>query len=128
MAIKSISTDKAPKAVGPYSQASCGGPWIFCSGQIPIDPATNELLKGSIQEQTHQVMRNIGHVLKAAGADFADVVKVSIFLQNLDHFSAVNEVYAEYFTPPYPARATVEVAKLPLGADIEIEAIALREN
>ena len=127
MAIETISTDKAPQAVGPYSQAASNGPWIFCSGQVPIDPSTGKLIDGNIQEQTHQVMKNLKNVLEAADVDFSKVVRTTIYLQDMENFSKVNEVYAGYFTPPYPARATVEVAKLPLGADVEIDMIACRD-
>ena len=127
MTIKTISTDKAPAAVGPYSQAACHGPWVFCSGQVPIDPAIGKLIDGDIQEQTHQVMKNLKNVLEAAELNFSNVVRTTIFLQDMENFSKVNEVYASYFTPPFPARATIEVAKLPLGADVEIDAIACRD-
>ena len=127
MTIESISTEHAPQAVGPYSQAAASGPWIFCSGQVPIDPKLGKLIDGDIQEQTHQVMKNLQKVLEAADAQFSNVIKSTIYLQDMENFSKVNEVYASYFTPPYPARATVEVAKLPLGADVEIEVIACRK-
>ncbi|SMF79235.1 RidA family protein [Pseudobacteriovorax antillogorgiicola] len=126
MSIETISTESAPKAVGPYSQAACHGPWIFCSGQVPLDPQSGSLIEGNIQEQTHQVMKNLQNVLEAAGAKLSDVIKTTIYLQDMENFSKVNDVYAGYFTPPYPARATVEVARLPLNADVEIEVIACR--
>ena len=119
-----IQTDKAPTAVGPYSQAVRSGDFLFCSGQVPIDPASGQLIQGTISEQAHQVMKNLSAVLEAANLNLANLVKTSIFLKNMDDFTAVNEVYASYLTKPYPARATVQVAKLPLNADVEIEAIA----
>lgn len=126
MPIETISTDSAPAAVGPYSQAAMSGSLVFCSGQVPIDPKTSSLIEGDIQKQTHQVMKNLENVLKAANLDLSHIVKTTIYLQDMENFSKVNEVYAGYFNPPFPARATIEVAKLPLGAEVEIEAIASR--
>lgn len=127
MTIEAIHSDKAPKAVGPYSQATSIGDLVFCSGQVPIDPSTGEIVSGGIEAQTKQVMVNLENVLAAAGLNFTHVVKTTIFLQDMANFSKVNQVYAEFFKVPYPARATIEVAKLPLGADVEIELIASRK-
>ena len=124
MAIEKISTESAPAAIGPYSQAVRSGGFIFCSGQIPLLPETGEIVEGGIIEQTHQVMRNLGAVLHAAGVDFSAVVKTTIFLADLGDFSAVNGIYGQYVADPAPARATIQVAGLPKGALVEIEAIA----
>lgn len=121
---KIIFTDKAPAAVGPYSQAIQFGSTLFCSGQIPIDPATNELLKGSIEEQTEQVMKNVGEVLKAAGLGYEDVIKASIFITDMSNFPRINDVYAKYFPENPPARSCVAVKELPKSVDVEIEVIA----
>jgi 2-iminobutanoate/2-iminopropanoate deaminase len=122
---KVINTDKAPKAVGPYSQAIRAGSFLFASGQIPLDPATGKLVEGGIQEQARRVMENLKSVLEAGGADFSKVVKSTVFLDDLKNFALFNEVYAEYFPAEQPARSTFQVAGLPLGARIEIEMIAL---
>lgn len=122
---KVIQTIKAPKPIGPYSQAIRAGNFIFLSGQIPIDPSTGEMIKGDIRQQTRQVLENIKGVLESQGLNMEDVVKVTIFLKNMGNFSLVNKVYATYFPSFPPARSTVEVAKLPRNAEIEIEAIAL---
>ena len=124
---KIISTEKAPKAIGPYSQAVRARGLLFCSGQIPLDPKTGEMVSGDIEAQTRQVMKNIEGVLTAAGTGFARIVKTTIFLKSMDDFAAVNEVYAHYFTGTAPARSTVEVARLPKDALVEIEAIAVVE-
>jgi 2-iminobutanoate/2-iminopropanoate deaminase len=121
-----VETADAPKAVGPYSQAINQNGWLYCSGQIPLDPNSGQLIEGDIVAQTHQVMKNLEAVLKAAGYDFSSVVKSTIYLQDLKNFSKVNEVYAGYLSQPFPARAAFEVAGLPLGADVEIEMIAYR--
>ena len=118
-----IFTDKAPKAIGPYSQAIKFGDILFISGQVPVNPATGELT-GDIKVQTRQVLENIKSILAAAGASASDVVKTTVFLQNLDDFAAINEIYGAYFPKEAPARSTVEVARIPRGALIEIEAIA----
>ena len=118
-----IFTDKAPKAIGPYSQAIKFGNILFISGQVPVNPATGELT-GDIKVQTRQVLENIKSILAAAGASASDVVKTTVFLQNLDDFAAINEIYGAYFPKEAPARSTVEVARIPRGALIEIEAIA----
>lgn len=120
-----IQTAAAPQAIGPYSQAIAAAGFIFCSGQIPLDPSSGELVKGDVTQQTQRVMENLGAVLGQAGASFADVVKTTIYLTDLGDFSAVNEVYASYFADAPPARATVQVAALPKGSRVEIEAIAL---
>jgi 2-iminobutanoate/2-iminopropanoate deaminase len=122
---KVIQTEKAPKAIGPYSQAIQAGEFLFLSGQIPLDPKTGDLMKGDIREQTQQVLENIKGVLESQGLGMENVVKATIFLKDMANFNQVNEVYATYFTSFPPARSTIEVAKLPRDADIEIEAIAL---
>lgn len=119
-----IATDKAPKAIGPYSQGVKAGGFIFFSGQIPLDPATGELKGVDISEQTEKVMENIAGVLHAAGLDFTDVVKTTIYLTDLDNFATVNEIYGRRFPANPPARSTVEVKGLPRGAAVEIEVIA----
>jgi 2-iminobutanoate/2-iminopropanoate deaminase len=120
-----IQTEKAPKAIGPYSQAIQAGNLLFLSGQIPIDPKTGELVKGDIRQQAQQVLENLKGVLESQKLGMGEVVKVTIFLKDMGNFNQVNEVYATYFPSSPPARSTVEVAKLPREADIEIEAIAL---
>jgi len=120
-----VKTDKAPKAIGPYSQAVIANGFVFCSGQISLDPATGELIAGPIEDQARQVLRNLGAVLEAAGSSFDRVVKTTIFLQDMNDFGKVNQVYAEFFKTPFPARATVQVARLPRDAKVEIEAVAL---
>ena len=126
---QTISTPDAPKAIGPYAQAvSATGRLIFCSGQIPLDPQTGEIVgAGDVREQTERVMQNLAAVLSAAGASFAQVTKTTIFLTDLQDFAAVNEVYAKHVGESPPARATVQVAGLPRGASVEIEAIAVVE-
>jgi 2-iminobutanoate/2-iminopropanoate deaminase len=119
-----IHSEGAPKAVGPYSQAVRSGGFLFTSGQIPLDPTTGRLIEGSIDAQTRRVLENLRSVLEAAGATFADVVKTTIYLTNLADFATVNGVYASYFSSAPPARSTVQVAALPLGAAIEIELVA----
>jgi 2-iminobutanoate/2-iminopropanoate deaminase len=119
-----IQTDLAPKAVGPYSQAVLLGNMLYCSGQIAIDPSTNEVLKGNVQAQTHQVMKNIEAVLKKAGLGFGHILKTTIFLTDMNDFATVNEVYASYLQSPYPARSTVAVSGLPKGVNVEIEVVA----
>jgi 2-iminobutanoate/2-iminopropanoate deaminase len=125
---ETITTDRAPKAIGPYSQGviASGRLMLFCSGQIPLDPATGELVgAGDVRKQTERVLENLGAVLAAAGSAFRDVVKTTIFLADLQDFAAVNEVYARYFPERPPARATVQAAGLPKGALVEIEAVAV---
>src|SRR5947207_9610690 len=121
-----ISTEKAPKAIGPYSQAISVGDFIFTSGQIPLDPATQQLVQGDIRAQTERVMENLGAVLAAAGVGFDKVVKATIFVADLNDFAAVNEIYGKRFPENPPARSTVQVAALPKGARVEIELIATR--
>ena len=120
-----ISTENAPKAIGPYSQAVKAGNLMFISGQIPLDPKTGDLVSESIDDQAKQVLNNIKSICEAAGQSIDDIVKISIFLTDLENFAIVNEVMKEYFAEPYPARATVEVSGLPLGVNVEIEAIVL---
>jgi 2-iminobutanoate/2-iminopropanoate deaminase len=120
-----IQTDKAPKAIGPYSQAIQAGNLLFLSGQIPLDPASGELVKGDVRQQTQRVLENLKGVLDSQKLGMEDVVKVTIFMKDMGNFNQVNEVYATYFPSSPPARSTVEVARLPRDADIEIEAIAL---
>lgn len=121
-----IHTDHAPKAVGPYSQAVMVGDMLFCSGQIAIDPKTNEVMKVSVKDQTHQVMKNIEAVLKQASLNFGSIVKTTIFVTDMNDFATVNEVYSSYLQAPYPARSTVGVAALPKGVNVEIEVVALK--
>jgi len=119
-----IHSDKAPKAIGPYSQAIHTPNFVFTSGQIPIDPASGKLIEGGIKEQTRRVLENLKAILEAAGTDFTKAVKVTVYLVDMNEFSQFNEIYSEYFTSDQPARSTVQVAALPLGASIEIEIIA----
>lgn len=121
---RSICTDQAPAAIGPYSQAIGFGPLIFTSGQIPIDPATGKILTGDIQTQTRRCLENIKAILEAAGAGMQHVVKVTVFVKDMNDFEKINQVYAEYFSSPAPARSLVEVSRLPRDVGIEIEAIA----
>jgi len=123
---KIICTEKAPKAVGPYSQAVEANGFLFISGQIPIDPSTGKVVEGGIKEQTEQVLKNIGAILKEAGLDYKNVVKTTCLLSDMDNFAAMNEVYARYFTSEMPARAAYGVVRLPLGVMVEIECIAVR--
>ncbi len=119
-----IASHEAPQAIGPYSQAVRVGDLVFLSGQIPLDPATGEIVQGDTAEQTRRVMENLGAVLRAAGADFSEVVRSTVYLVNLADFGKVNEVYGGYFSSEPPARVTVQVAALPRGASVEIEMIA----
>lgn len=123
---KIIHTDEAPKAVGPYSQAVEKNGVLFISGQIPIDPAIGKIVDGGIKEQTEQVLKNIGKILEVAGYSYADVVKSTCLLSDMDNFTAMNEVYARYYPENPPARAAYGVVRLPLGALIEIETIAIK--
>lgn len=123
----SIHTDQAPQAIGPYSQAIRAGGFIFCSGQIPNDPATGQFVEGGIAEQTEQVLKNLSAVLEAAGSSLNRVVKTTVFLADMFEFAQMNDVYGKFFADNPPARATVEAARLPRDARIEIEAIALAE-
>ena len=123
---KIINTPDAPKAVGPYSQAVEVNGILFISGQIPIDPAIGKVIDGGIREQTEQVLKNIGNILKAAGYCYADVVKSTVLLNDMDNFTAMNEVYAKYYPENPPARAAYGVVRLPLGVLVEIETIAAK--
>jgi 2-iminobutanoate/2-iminopropanoate deaminase len=120
-----VKTENAPQAIGPYSQAIVAGGFVFASGQIPIDPQTGEFVAGGVGEQTEQVLRNLSAVLKAAGSDFAHVVKTTVYLADMHDFAAMNEVYGRYFQTAPPARATVQAARLPRDARVEIDLIAL---
>ncbi|MFB3896787.1 MAG: RidA family protein [bacterium] len=124
MARNVIKTNNAPEAIGPYSQGMRIGQFIYTSGQIPIDPKTNTIVGGGIKNQTKQVLDNLKAVLAASGASMQDVVKTTVFLSNMLDFSAMNEVYATYFSEPYPVRTTVQVAKLPKDVAIEIDVVA----
>lgn len=119
-----IHTDKAPKAVGPYSQAVKMGDFLFCSGQVSINPADQQVFTGDIREQTEMVLKNVEAVLQQAGMNFSHVIKTTIFLTNMADFTTVNEIYAKKFTSAFPARSTVAVAGLPKGVNVEIEVIA----
>jgi 2-iminobutanoate/2-iminopropanoate deaminase len=122
-----VTTDGAPKALGPYTQAirSSGETLVFCSGQVGLDPASGNLVAGDITAQTRQALRNLGAVLDAAGTSLAFVVKTTVFLADMNDFAAMNAIYGEFFPAPYPARSTVQVARLPKDALVEIEAIAI---
>ena len=122
-----VSTPMAPKAIGPYSQGVRAGELIFVSGQVPIDPATGQIIEGDIRAQTRRVLANVGEILQAAGASFANVVRTTVFLTDLDDFAAMNEVYGTFFEAQLapPARSTVQVARLPRDARIEIDVIAV---
>src|SRR5471030_2792584 len=124
---QAISSPDAPKAIGPYSQAVRAGQLLFLSGQVPLDPATGLIVEGDIAAQTRRVFENLGAVLKAGGRSFADVVRTTVFLADMNDFAAVNEVCGQYFSEPYPARATVQVTRLPKDARVEIDAIATYE-
>jgi 2-iminobutanoate/2-iminopropanoate deaminase len=121
---QAVSSPDAPKAIGPYSQAVRAGQLLFVSGQVPLDPATGQIVSGDIAAQTRRVFDNLGAVLKAGGRSFADVVRTTVFLADMNDFATVNEVYGTYFSEPYPARATVQVARLPKDARVEIDLIA----
>ncbi len=122
-----IATERAPRAIGPYSQAVRAGNLLFASGQIPIDPSTGEFVAGGIVEQTEQVLRNLSAVFEAAGLGLSDIVKTTVFLADMDDFTAMNEVYGRFFGQNPPARATVQAARLPRNAKVEIEATAVIE-
>jgi 2-iminobutanoate/2-iminopropanoate deaminase len=121
-----ISTTDAPGAIGPYSQAIATGNFVFCSGQVPLEPASGALVEGDVRAQTRRALENLSGVLNAAGSSLAQVVKTTVFLISMGDFAAMNEVYAEFFPGEPPARSTIAVAELPKGALVEIEAIALR--
>lgn len=125
---KVIYTEKAPKPIGPYSQAIQAGELIFLSGQIPIDPTTGEIVRGDIRQQTQRVLENLKAILESQDLGMEDIVKVTIFLKDLTHFSEVNEVYGTYFPTSAPARTTVEISRLPRDCELEIEAIAFHPS
>ena len=122
--LEAFSTDAAPKALGPYSQAIRAGEFLFVSGQVPIDPATGALVTGSIGDQTQQTLKNIGAILRAAGTSFSRVVRTTVYLADLEDFPVMNEAYGAFFTPPQPARSTIQAARLPRDARIEIDVVA----
>lgn len=126
--VEYVFTERAPKPIGPYSQAVVAGDFVFLAGQIPIDPDTGELVSGGIREQTKRVLENIKAVLEEAGCSFKDVVNVTAFLKDLSHFNEFNEVYSEYFGEAKPARATVQVARLPKDALVELVVVARRRS
>jgi 2-iminobutanoate/2-iminopropanoate deaminase len=121
-----VATPAAPNAIGPYSQAVWAGNYLFCAGQIPLDPATGNMVAGGIAEQTTRVLENIKGLLSSQGLSFGNVVKTTVFLSDMNNFAAMNDVYAKYFSQDFPARSTVEVARLPKDALVEIEAVAAR--
>jgi 2-iminobutanoate/2-iminopropanoate deaminase len=121
---QAISTSSAPAAIGPYSQAIRAGSLLFVSGQIAIDPATGKMIDGDLAAQTHRVMKNLGAILEAAGASYANVVRTTVYLADMNDFPAMNEIYGTYFPPPAPARATIQAARLPRDARVEIDLIA----
>ncbi|MEL7448395.1 MAG: RidA family protein [Pseudomonadota bacterium] len=123
MPVKVIHTDSAPAAIGPYSQAVQAGDTVYMSGQIPMDPATGELVTGGFSDQAHRAFTNLQAVAAAAGGDLNNVVKLNIYLTDLDNFAAVNEVMQQFFNPPFPARAAIGVASLPKGAQVEVDAV-----
>ncbi|PYQ69370.1 MAG: reactive intermediate/imine deaminase [Acidobacteria bacterium] len=122
---QAISTSDAPKAIGPYSPAVRAGQMVFISGQVPIDPATGNLIDGDIAAQTRRVFDNLGALLKAAGLSYANVVRTTVFLADMNDFAAMNQTYATFFSEPYPARSTVQVSRLPKDARVEIDVIAI---
>jgi 2-iminobutanoate/2-iminopropanoate deaminase len=121
-----VATDRAPKAIGPYSQAIVVDGWVFCSGQIPLVPETEQMVTGSVSDQTRQVFANLRQVLAAAGSSLDAVVKTTVYLADMDDFAAMNDVYATMFTAPAPARSTIQAARLPRDARVEIDVIARR--
>ena len=128
MSMKSIHTNQAPAAIGPYSQAIEANGMIFASGQIPIDAATGQFVEGGIQEQTRQALTNARNILQAAGTDMENVIKTTVYLSDIHNFAAMNEVYAQFFTEPFPARSAVAVKDLPKGALVEIEVLAIKPD
>lgn len=122
--LTAVSTTNAPGAIGPYSQAIRAGDFVYVSGQIPLDPRTGQVVEGGIAEQTRQVLTNLGAVLAAAGASYAQAVKTTVYLQDMADFAAMNDVYATFFTTPAPARATIQAAGLPRGVRVEIDIVA----
>jgi 2-iminobutanoate/2-iminopropanoate deaminase len=123
---KIISSENAPAAIGPYSQAVMVGNTLYCSGQIAIDPATGKMVEGDVQAETHQVLKNLGAVLKEAGMDYKDAVRATVFMDDMDNYGKINEVYAQYFTENPPARAAVQVARLPTDVKVEISLVAVK--
>lgn len=123
-----ISTDMAPKAIGPYSQAVKVGNFLFISGQIPIDPKTGELIEGNIKEQTKRVLENLKGIIESLGGSLENIIKTTVFLKNIEDFHDMNEIYAEYFKENPPARSTIEVSRLPRNVSIEIEAIGILDK
>lgn len=123
MSKKPIRTDNAPAAIGPYSQGVVSGNFLFTSGQLPIDPATGKIPEGSIEDKAHLVFKNLAAISKKAGTSLDNAVKTTVFLADINNFVAVNQVYAQYFKEPFPARSAFQVAALPLGADLEVEAV-----
>lgn len=126
--MKPIETNLAPAAIGPYSQAIVANGFVFASGQLPIDPATGEFAQGGVQEQTRQSLMNASQILQAAGTDLAHVVKTTVFLSDMANFAAMNEIYSQFFSQPFPARSAVAVKDLPKGALVEIEVVAVVES
>jgi 2-iminobutanoate/2-iminopropanoate deaminase len=122
---QAISSPGAPKAIGPYSSALRAGAFLFVSGQVPFDPATGNMIEGDIKAQTHRVLENVGALLKSGGLSYANVVRTTVFLADMNDFAAMNEVYRTFFSEPYPARSTVQAARLPRDARIEIDVIAM---
>jgi 2-iminobutanoate/2-iminopropanoate deaminase len=122
--LSAVSTEAAPKALGPYSQAIRAGQFLFVSGQVPIDPVSGQMVAGTIADQTRRAFENVGAILKATGASFQHVVRTTVYLADLGDFSAMNDVYATFFTPPQPARSTIQAARLPRDARIEVDVIA----
>jgi 2-iminobutanoate/2-iminopropanoate deaminase len=122
--LSAVSSGSAPVALGPYSQAIRAGQFLFVSGQVPIDPSTGELVSGSIAEQTRRALQNVGEILIAGGSSFQQVVRATVYLADLSEFAAMNEVYATFFTAPQPARSTIQAARLPRDARIEVDVIA----
>ncbi|MBM7600759.1 2-iminobutanoate/2-iminopropanoate deaminase [Virgibacillus halotolerans] len=123
---KAIHTENAPAAIGPYSQAIEAGDFIYVSGQIPIDPSTSEVVEG-IENQTHQVLKNLQAILSEANTDFSQVVKFTIYLQSMEEFATINEIYGSYLSEPYPARATVEVSRLPKDVLVEMDVVVYKK-
>jgi 2-iminobutanoate/2-iminopropanoate deaminase len=120
---KAVQTDNAPAAIGPYSQGVVTGNLLFTSGQLPIDPATGKIPEGTIEDRAHLVFKNLAAIAKEAGTTLDDAVKTTVYLADINDFAAINQVYAQYFKEPFPARSAFQVAALPLGADIEVEAV-----
>lgn len=126
--VKAISTNKAPEAIGPYSQAIDLGQILFVSGQIPLNPSTMEIVSDDVSEQTTQVMKNVGAILEEAGLNYAHIAKANIYLASMEDFQTVNEVYASFLQEPYPARAAIEVSRLPKDVKVEVEVVAHRSD